>query len=108
MDNLIQIAHNVEIGENTVICAQSAVAGSTKVGKNCKFGGQVGIIGHLKIGNNVMIAAQSGISANIEDGQIVQGSPAFSINDYRKSYVYFRKFPEFENRLNELEKGKSK
>ena len=75
LDNLIQIAHNVDIGENTVIAAQTGIAGSTSVGANCMIGGQVGIIGHLKIGNGVMIAAQSGIGQNLEDGAIVQGSP---------------------------------
>ena len=80
LDNQIQIAHNVEIGANTVIAAQSGVAGSTKIGENCMIGGQVGIVGHLKIGNNVKIAAQSGIQSDINDNEIVQGSPAFSIS----------------------------
>lgn len=91
LDNLIQVAHNVEIGENTVIAAQSGIAGSTTIGANCMIGGQVGIIGHLKIGNGVKIAAQSGIASNLADGVIVQGSPAFEIAEYRKAYVYFRK-----------------
>jgi len=93
LDNLIQIAHNVEIGENTVIASQSGVAGSSKVGKNCMIGGQVGISGHIKIGDNVKIAAQSGIGNNVADDSIVQGSPAFKVSDYQKSYVYFRKLP---------------
>ncbi len=104
LDNLIQIAHNVEIGENTVIAAQTGVSGSTKIGSNCMIGGQVGITGHLKIGDGVMIAAQSGIASNIPDGKIVQGSPAFDISPYRKSYVYFRKLPDLVARLDELEK----
>jgi len=104
LDNLIQIAHNVEIGENTVIAAQSGVAGSTKIGKNCMIGGQVGIIGHLTIGNNVKIAAQSGIGNNIEDNQIVQGSPAFGIREYKRSYVYFRKLADMAEELEELKK----
>ncbi|MGB0176415.1 MAG: UDP-3-O-(3-hydroxymyristoyl)glucosamine N-acyltransferase, partial [Owenweeksia sp.] len=79
LDNLIQIAHNVDVGENTVIASQTGVAGSTKIGKNCMIGGQVGIIGHLTIGNNVKIAAQSGIGNNLKDGEIVQGSPAFGL-----------------------------
>ena len=94
LDNLIQIAHNVEIGENTVIAAQSGIAGSTRIGKNCMIGGQVGIIGHLTIGDEVKIAAQSGIGSDVEDGAILQGSPAFAIGDYKKSYVYFRKLPK--------------
>ena len=80
LDNLIQVAHNVEIGENTVIAAQTGVAGSTKIGKNCMIGGQVGIIGHLTIADGVKIAAQSGIGQSItREGEVVQGSPAFSI-----------------------------
>lgn len=104
LDNLIQIAHNVEIGQNTVIAAQTGISGSTKIGENCMIGGQVGITGHLKIGNRVMIAAQSGIGSNIADGKIVQGSPAFDISPYRKSYVYFRKLPDLVARIEELEK----
>ncbi|MBX7182238.1 MAG: UDP-3-O-(3-hydroxymyristoyl)glucosamine N-acyltransferase [Bacteroidia bacterium] len=104
LDNLIQIAHNVEIGENTVIAAQTGVAGSTKIGKNCMIGGQVGIIGHLTIGNDVKIAAQSGIGSNLKDGEIVQGSPAFGIGEYRRSYVVFTKLPEMYKRVSELEK----
>lgn len=105
LDNLIQIAHNVEIGENTVIAAQSGVAGSTKIGKNCMIGGQVGIIGHLTIADEVKIAAQSGIGNSIkEKGAIIQGSPAFNIGDYKRSYVFFRKLPELYKRLVELEK----
>jgi UDP-3-O-[3-hydroxymyristoyl] glucosamine N-acyltransferase len=104
LDNLIQIAHNVEIGRNTVIAAQSGVAGSTKIGENCMIGGQVGITGHLEIGNDVKIAAQSGISTNVADGQIIMGSPAFDISNYRKSYVYFRSLPKLADRISELEK----
>lgn len=104
IDNLIQIAHNVEIGENTVIAAQSGVAGSTKIGANCMIGGQVGITGHLQIGNNVKIAAQSGISTNVADNSIIMGSPAFDISLYRKSYVYFRNLPKLADKISELEK----
>jgi UDP-3-O-[3-hydroxymyristoyl] glucosamine N-acyltransferase len=104
LDNLIQVAHNVEIGENTVIAAQTGIAGSTKIGKNCMIGGQVGIIGHLSIGNDVKIAAQSGIGSNLKDGEIVQGSPAFGIGDYRRSYVVFTKLPELYKKVGELER----
>lgn len=104
IDNLIQIAHNVEIGENTVIAAQTGVAGSTKIGKNCMIGGQVGIIGHLTIGDNVKIAAQSGIGSNIKDGEVVQGSPAFNLREYKKSYVYFRKLSKMADEIDELKK----
>lgn len=94
LDNLIQIAHNVEIGEHTVIAAMTGIAGSTKIGAHCMIGGQVGISGHLKIGNYVKIAAQSGIMNNIKDHAVVMGSPAFEIQEYRKAYVIFRKLPE--------------
>ena len=104
LDNLIQIAHNVEIGENTVIAAQTGISGSTKIGKNCMIAGQVGIIGHLNIGNDVKIGAQSGISTNLKDGSVVLGSPAFEIGRYRKAYVLFRNLPNLIERLNELEK----
>ncbi len=105
LDNLIQIAHNVEIGENTVIAAQTGIAGSTKVGKNCMFGGQVGIIGHLTIADNVKISAQSGIGKSIKKpGSIVEGSPAFSIADYKRAYVRFKNLDNMAKRLDELEK----
>lgn len=106
LDNLIQIAHNVEIGEHTVIAAQTGVAGSTQIGKRCMIGGQVGIIGHLKIGDNVKIAAQSGVGNNLPDNAIVQGSPAFEVGNYRRSYVSFKRLPEklraIEKKLKEL------
>lgn len=106
LDNLIQIAHNVEIGENTVIAAQTGVAGSTKIGKNCMIGGQVGIVGHLNIADGVKIAAQSGIGTSITTpGEIVQGSPAFNISDYKRTYVVFKKLPQLERKVNELEKN---
>lgn len=108
LDNLIQIAHNVEIGENTVIAAQTGIAGSSKVGKNCMIGGQVGISGHLVIGNDVKIAAQSGISNNIADGSIIMGSPAFDISLYRKSYVHFRNLNKIVDRISLLEKEQKK
>ena len=104
LDNLIQIAHNVEIGENTVIAAQTGISGSTKIGRNCMIAGQVGITGHLVIGNEVKIGAQSGISTNLKDGTTVLGSPAFDIVKYRKSYVLFRNLPGIADRLNELER----
>jgi UDP-3-O-[3-hydroxymyristoyl] glucosamine N-acyltransferase len=104
LDNLIQVAHNVEIGVNTVIAAQTGIAGSTKIGKNCMIGGQVGIVGHLKIGDQVKIAAQSGIQSDLPDQAIVQGSPAFSVGDYKKSYVYFRKLPKLAQAIDRIEK----
>lgn len=105
LDNLIQIAHNCDIGENTVIAAQTGIAGSTKIGKECMIGGQVGIVGHITIADRVKIAAQSGIGSSIETpGEIVQGSPAFSHTDYKRTYVVFKKLPELEKRILELEK----
>ncbi|MES2629427.1 MAG: UDP-3-O-(3-hydroxymyristoyl)glucosamine N-acyltransferase [Bacteroidota bacterium] len=104
LDNLIQIAHNVEIGENTVVAAQSGIAGSTKIGKNCMIGGQVGIVGHLTIADEVKIAAQSGIGQSItEKGAILQGSPAFSVGDYKRSYVMFRKLPSIHAVVDQLQ-----
>ena len=108
LDNLIQIAHNVFIGENTVIAAQTGVAGSTRIGANCMIAGQVGIIGHLNIGDEVKIAAQSGLSTDVPKGTILMGSPAFEIGKYRKSYVYFRSLPKLVDRINNLEKQAKK
>ncbi len=104
LDNQIQIAHNVEVGENTVIAAQAGIAGSTKIGKNCQIGGQVGIVGHITIGNNVRIQAQSGIGRSLEDNVVVQGSPALPYSDYNKSYVHFKNLSKLAASINELEK----
>lgn len=104
LDNQIQIAHNVEIGENTVIAAQTGIAGSTKIGENCMIGGQVGIVGHITIGNNVKIQAQAGVGRNIKDDEIIQGSPAMGYSDFSKSYVYFKKLPDLVATINALEK----
>lgn len=104
LDNQIQIAHNVEIGENTVIAAQAGIAGSTKIGKNCMIGGQVGISGHLSIGNNVRIQAQSGVARNIKDNEILQGSPTFGYNDFSKSYIHFKNLPKIVAEIEELKK----
>lgn len=104
LDNQIQIGHNVEIGENTVIAAQTGIAGSTKIGKNCMIGGQVGIAGHLTIGNNVRIQAQSGVGRNIKDNEILQGSPTFRYNDFSKSYVHFKNLPKIVTEIEELKK----
>lgn len=104
LDNLIQIAHNVEIGENTVIAAQTGISGSAKIGNNCMIGGQVGITGHLTIADEVKIGAQSGISSSITTkGAIVLGSPAFEIGKYRKSYVHFRNLEKLVSRIEKIE-----
>lgn len=105
LDNLIMVAHNVEIGRNTVIAAQSGISGSTKIGKNSLIGGQVGIIGHLTLADGVKIAAQSGIGKDIKkEGHVVQGSPAFDYLPYQKSYAIFRKLPELRKQILDLEK----
>ena len=104
LDNQIQIAHNVEIGEHTAIAAQTGIAGSSKIGKNCLIGGQVGIAGHIKIGDRVKIQAQTGVGRNIKDDEAIQGSPAFGYGDFNKSYVHFRNFPKIVNRLDTIEK----
>ncbi|MCX6245817.1 MAG: UDP-3-O-(3-hydroxymyristoyl)glucosamine N-acyltransferase [Bacteroidetes bacterium] len=104
IDNLIQIAHNVEIGENTVIAAQTGIAGSTKIGNNCLIAGQVGIVGHLKIGNNVMIGAQSGIEHDIKDGDAFLGTPAQQVAKTRRLYVHWRNFDQLVKKIYQLEK----
>ena len=104
LDNQIQIAHNVEIGKNTVIAAQTGIAGSTKIGENCQIGGQVGVAGHLTIGNGVRVQAQSGIGRNIKDNEVLQGSPSFGYSDWNKSYVYFKNLPKIVKTINNLEK----
>lgn len=106
LDNHIQVAHNVDIDENTVIAAQTGIAGSTKIGKNCMIGGQVGIVGHLIIGNGVKIQAQSGIGKNLADNEVVQGSPAFNYGDFAKSYVHFKNLPKIVADINEIKKNK--
>jgi UDP-3-O-[3-hydroxymyristoyl] glucosamine N-acyltransferase len=102
-DNLIHIAHNVEVGENTYYAAGGVVAGSTKIGRNCMFSGQVGIIGHLKIADGTIIAAQSGISKNTRAGEAYMGSPAFEAGRYRRSYIHFRNLDGIVGRLEKLE-----
>ncbi|WP_462317132.1 UDP-3-O-(3-hydroxymyristoyl)glucosamine N-acyltransferase [Marinilabilia sp.] len=105
LDNLVQIAHNVEVGSNTVIAAQTGVAGSTKIGKNCMFGGQVGITGHIKVADGTRLAAQTGVAGAIKkDGTTLMGSPAINVMDYNKSYVMFRKLPDIYRQLQDLQK----
>jgi UDP-3-O-[3-hydroxymyristoyl] glucosamine N-acyltransferase len=106
LDNQIQIAHNVVIGEHTVIAAQTGIAGSTKIGKHCQIGGQVGIVGHITIGNHVKIQAQSGIAKSIADNEMLQGTPAFGYGDYYKSYVHFKNLPQLAKDIEELKKNK--
>lgn len=106
LDNLIQIAHNVEIGSHTVIAAQSGVAGSSKVGSHCVIGGQVGIAGHLKIGDRVQIQAKTGVLRNLKDGEKVMGFPAIDYRSYNKSYVHFKNLPKHIETLHKLQKNK--
>jgi UDP-3-O-[3-hydroxymyristoyl] glucosamine N-acyltransferase len=104
LDNLIQIAHNVDVGENTVIAAQAGIAGSTKVGKNCLIGGQVAIIGHLILGDNVQIQGQSGVIHNAESNSKLFGTPAIPYFDYLRSYAVFKNLPKLQKTVFDLEK----
>jgi UDP-3-O-[3-hydroxymyristoyl] glucosamine N-acyltransferase len=104
LDNQIQVAHNVEIGEHSVIASQTGIAGSTKIGHHAMIGGQVGIVGHIKLGNYVKIQAQSGIARNLKDKDVVQGSPAFAYGDWNKSYVHFKNLGRLVKQVNNLEK----
>lgn len=105
LDNLIQVAHNVEIGENTVIAAQTGIAGSTKLGKNMMIGGQVGFAGHMEVADDVKIGAQSGLGTNVKNkGSIMIGSPAMDASKYRRAIAIFNNIEKLYNRVNELEK----
>lgn len=105
LDNLIQIGHNVEIGENTVMAAQGGIAGSTKIGKNCMFGGQIAIANHITIADGVKAAARSGIAGSIKtENAIVMGAPAFDLREFQKSHIVFTKLPEMRKQLIEMEK----
>lgn len=105
LDNLIQVGHNVEVGEHTAIAAQAGVAGSTKIGRHCMVGGQVGFVGHVKIADRTRIQAQSGIATDIkEPGQALFGSPAIAYNDFLRSHAVFKQLPNLYKRLHELEK----
>ncbi|MDY0368317.1 MAG: UDP-3-O-(3-hydroxymyristoyl)glucosamine N-acyltransferase [Bacteroidales bacterium] len=116
LDNLIQIAHNVEVGENTVMAAQTGVSGSTKIGANCMFGGQVGLAGHITIADEVKLAAQSGVASHIrQKGAVMMGSPVIPFREYTRVLVHFKnlnkwveKVQELERRLNELAGDTSK
>lgn len=105
LDNLVQIGHNVEVGANTVMAALTGIAGSTKIGSDCMFGGQVGIAGHISIANGTKIGAQAGVLATIkQENQVLIGSPTMPVGDFMKSSVLFKKFPQFSQRINTLEK----
>ncbi|HMO40020.1 MAG TPA: UDP-3-O-(3-hydroxymyristoyl)glucosamine N-acyltransferase [Saprospiraceae bacterium] len=105
LDNLIQVAHNVEIGENTVIAAQTGIAGSTKIGKNCRIGGQVGFAGHINIADGTQIQAQSGIASHVtEPNTALFGSPAIPYNSYVRAYAVFKKLPELYKTIAKIER----
>ena len=105
LDNLIQIAHNVEIGKNTVIAAQAGVSGSTKVGENCMIAGQVGIAGHIVIANQTSLGAQSGVGKSITtEGLRLLGYPAIDVKEYFRSYAVYKQLPDLNYRLRDLEK----
>lgn len=104
LDNLVQIAHNVEVGENTVMSAQVGIAGSAKIGSWCMFGGQVGIAGHITIGDKVFLGAQSGIPGSLKDGQQLIGTPPMSQQAYFRSHVIFRRLPELYRDVENLKK----
>lgn len=108
LDNLIQVGHNVVIGENTVSAAQMGVAGSTKVGKNCMMGGQVGIAGHLNVGDNVKIASQSGISNNVDSNLTIMGTPSLAGTKFHRMFAVMQKLPDMNMKLSKLEKEVSK
>ena len=104
LDNQIQVGHNVEIGENTVIAAQTGIAGSTKIGTNGMIGGKVGFAGHITVGNNVRIKANSGVTKNVKDGEVLQGPLAFADSSYAKSYIHFKNLPKIISEIEELKK----
>lgn len=106
IDNLVQVAHNVEVGRHTVVAAQSGISGSTKIGDFCVLAGQVGLAGHLTLANKTTVTAQSGVGKSIkEEGQFLQGSPAFNLRDSLRANAVFRHLPELERRLSQLERG---
>ena len=104
LDNLVQVAHNVEVGESDFLCAQVGIAGSTKVGAHCILAGQVGVAGHIELPDNCIFGAQSGVSGNIRKPGMYQGSPAIDAMNWRRSNVGFKNLPDILKRLNELEK----
>lgn len=104
LDNLVQVAHNVEIGENTVMSAQVGIAGSTKVGSWCMFGGQVGLAGHIQIGDKVFLGAQSGVPGNVKGNQTIIGTPPMEPKQYFKSQAIIRRLPDIYKQLNDMQK----
>jgi UDP-3-O-[3-hydroxymyristoyl] glucosamine N-acyltransferase len=106
IDNLVQLAHNVEVGKHTVIAAQTGISGSSKVGDYCVLAGQVGLVGHISLANRTTLAAKTGVQKSVrEEGQVLQGYPAFSLRDNQRASVIYRHLPELERRLTALEKS---
>jgi UDP-3-O-[3-hydroxymyristoyl] glucosamine N-acyltransferase len=108
LDNQIQVGHNVEIGENTVIAALTGISGSSKIGKNCMLAGQVGVTGHISIGDNVRIGGQTGVMTNVADNSVIMGSPAQNHKDFMRSMAIFRKLPQMSSDVHDLLKWKNK
>lgn len=106
LDNLIQVAHNVEIGEGSAFASQVGISGSTKVGKHCILAGQVGVAGHITIGDGVIVGAQSGVTNSIEEKKVVLGSPAIPVMEEKKLIIYRKKLPQLFKQVNDLEKNK--
>ena len=104
LDNLIQVAHNCEVGENTVMAAQVGVAGSTKIGRNNMIGGQVGFAGHITVGDNNALGAQSGVPNSIGDNQRLMGSPAINSRDWARQVVYIKSLEKMSDDIRELKK----
>lgn len=106
IDNLVQVGHNVEIGESTFMCAQVGVAGSSKIGKHCILAGQVGIAGHLEVADQCVFGAQSGVAGSVRKAGMYQGSPAIDAMNWRRSSVGFKQLPELMKKINQLEQNK--
>jgi UDP-3-O-[3-hydroxymyristoyl] glucosamine N-acyltransferase len=107
IDNMVQIAHNVNIGNHTVIAAQTGISGSAKIGKHCVIGGQVGFAGHIIVADYTTIGAKAGVISSVpSERTTIGGNPAFNVKDYLRSSVFFQKLPQFEKRITTLEKDK--
>ena len=104
LDNLVQLGHNVEVGQSTFMCAQVGVAGSTKIGHHCILAGQVGVAGHIEIADQCVFGAQTGVAGSVKKPGIYQGSPAIDASVWRRAIVGFKQLPEMIKKLNELEK----
>ena len=104
VDNLIQIAHNVSVGEDCILAAQSGIAGSTELGHHVTMAGQAGVTGHIRVGNHVTIAGQSGVTKDVTDGETVSGMPAFSHRDWLRAMAVFEGLPELKRKVNDLDK----